>query len=237
MIRTIRSSSRPFRVLGYRFVAEVQESQEGTTEEEIVEEEEYTTLKVKFQDEGEAGSLTEKKVAVLPARLSAPGRSKLITRIDCRIRNPPSACDRPDLRRFPARGAEQSVHLQFSLSRISAATPEQDYFADGLTDALIAELARIGNLRVISRTSVMQYRNSRKSLGKIAEELQVDGVIEGSVFRSGQRVRITAALIAAGGERRLWGETYERDQRDMVTLLRVMARTLAQEIPIELTPD
>jgi TolB-like protein/DNA-binding winged helix-turn-helix (wHTH) protein len=222
--------------VGYRFIAEVQELQGGTTEEEVIEEEEYTTLKVRFQNDDEAGSLREKNFAVLPARLSVPGRSKLIT-VSIAASGILLLLAIALVYFVPAgrSGAINSIAvLPFeNLSR----DPEQDYFADGLTDALIAEIARIGNLRVISRTSVMQYRNSRKSLSKIAEELHVDGVIEGSVFRSGQRVRITAALIAAGGERRLWGETYERDQRDMVTLLRVVARTLAQEIPIELTPS
>ncbi len=221
--------------VGYRFIAEVQERQEGATEEEIVEEEEYTTVKVRFQNDDDKEAGVDENVKALPVHLPLPGRSKLVTR---------SIAASAILlllaivliHYFPAGKSEtirSLVVLPFeNLSR----DPEQDYFADGLTDALIAEIARIGKLRVISRTSSMQYRNSRKSISDIAEELQVDGVIEGSVFRSGDRVRITAALIATGGERRLWGETYERDQRDMVTLLRVMARTLAQEIPIELTP-
>ena len=82
--------------------------------------------------------------------------------------------------------------------------PDQEYFTDGMTDALITDLAKIGALKVISRTSVMQYRASRKPLPVIAQELGVDAVIEGSVARSGDRVRVTAQLIEAKSDRHLW---------------------------------
>jgi TolB-like protein/DNA-binding winged helix-turn-helix (wHTH) protein/tetratricopeptide (TPR) repeat protein len=221
--------------VGYRFIAQVQELPDGSTEEEVVEEEEYTTLNVRFRGDDEVGTETHRHVKTLPERLSPPGRLKLTTvAIIASAILVLLAIALVYILSAGRSGAITSLAVMpfENLSR----DPEQDYFADGLTDALIAEIAKIGRLRVISRTSAMQYKNSRKSISEIAEELQVDGVIEGSVFRSGERVRITAALIATGGERRLWGETYERDQRDMVTLLRVMARTLAQEIPIELTP-
>jgi len=89
--------------------------------------------------------------------------------------------------------------------------PEQEYFADGLTDALTAELATIGALRVISRTSAMEYKGSKKRLTDIARELNVDAVVEGSVMRSRNRVRITAQLIDTARDRHLWAENYERD--------------------------
>ncbi len=89
--------------------------------------------------------------------------------------------------------------------------PEQEYFADGMTDALIADLAKIRSLRVISPTSVMQYKDVKKPLPQIASELGVDAVVEGSVMRSGDRVRITTQLVRAFPERHLWAESYERD--------------------------
>jgi len=115
--------------------------------------------------------------------------------------------------------------------------PEQEYFADGMTDALIAELGQIGSLRVISRTSVMQYKGVKRPLPQIAKELNVDAVIEGSVLRSGERVRITAQLIGAVPERHLWARNYERDLRDVLTLQGEIARTIADEIKANVTPD
>ena len=113
----------------------------------------------------------------------------------------------------------------------------QEYFADGMTEALIADLARISALRVISRTSVMQYKGSRKSLPEIARELNVDAVIEGSVQRSGDRVRITAQLIQAATDRPLWTATYDRDLRDVLGLQSEVAGAIAREIQVKLTPQ
>lgn len=115
--------------------------------------------------------------------------------------------------------------------------PEQDYFTDGMTEALIADLAKIGALRVISRTSAMQYRGVRKPLPEIARELNVDAVVEGSVMRVGDRVRITAQLIDAKTDRHLWGESYDRELRDILTLQSEVARAIAREIQIKITPQ
>jgi len=115
--------------------------------------------------------------------------------------------------------------------------PEQEYFTDGMTEELITNLSKIGALRVISRTSVMQYKGARKSLPQIARELKVDGIIEGSVLRSGNRVRITAQLINAQTDQHLWGETYDRDLREILALQSEVARTVAQEIRVSLTPQ
>jgi len=114
--------------------------------------------------------------------------------------------------------------------------PQQEYFADGMTEALIAELGQIGSLRVISRTSVMQYRGAKKPLPQIARELNVDAVIEGSVFRVGDRVRITAQLIGVGPERHLWARNYERNLRDVLSLQGEIARTIADEVKANVTP-
>ena len=114
---------------------------------------------------------------------------------------------------------------------------EQDYFADGMTEELIATLGKIGALRVISRTSVMQYKGARKPLPQIGRELNVDAVVEGSVMRSGDRMRITAQLIHAASDRHLWAESYEGDLRDVLALQSKVAQAIAREIRITLTPQ
>ena len=114
---------------------------------------------------------------------------------------------------------------------------EQEYFADGLTDTLIGELAQLGSLRVISRTSVMQYKGARQPLPEIAHALNVQGVVEGSVFRAGDRVRITLQLIDARNDQHVWAQSYERDLRDVLGLQAEVARAVAREIELELTPD
>jgi eukaryotic-like serine/threonine-protein kinase len=115
--------------------------------------------------------------------------------------------------------------------------PEQDYFAEGMTEELITQLAQIGALRVISRTSVMPYQGSRKPLSEIAKELGVDAVVEGSVMRSGDRVRINAKLIQASTDKSLWAKGYDRDLTDVLNLQAEVARDIAQEIRVELTPQ
>jgi TolB-like protein/tetratricopeptide (TPR) repeat protein len=114
--------------------------------------------------------------------------------------------------------------------------PGQEYFADGMTEALITDLAKIGSLKVISRTSVMQYKGVHKPLPAIARELGVSAVVEGSVLRAGDRVRINAQLIQAKTDQHLWAESYERDIRDILTLQSEVARTVAREIKVKLTP-
>jgi serine/threonine protein kinase len=113
--------------------------------------------------------------------------------------------------------------------------PEQDYFADGMTEALISELSRISSLKVISRTSVMRYKGTRKSLQEITQDLHVDAVVEGSVQRSGQRVQIRAHLIQGATETRLWGNSYERDLRDVLALQGEIAEGIAKEIKAGVT--
>jgi TolB-like protein/Tfp pilus assembly protein PilF len=115
--------------------------------------------------------------------------------------------------------------------------PNEEYFADGMTDQLTADLSSISTLRVISRTSVMQYKKARKPLTAIARELNVDAVVEGSVVRVGDKVRITARLIKASSEETLWAESYERDLRDVLALQSEVAKSIASEIDITLTPQ
>jgi serine/threonine protein kinase/tetratricopeptide (TPR) repeat protein len=115
--------------------------------------------------------------------------------------------------------------------------PEHEYFADGMTDAFITTLAQLGALRVISRTSVMQYKHARKPLPDIARELNVDAVLEGTVLRSADRVRIAAQLIDAATDTHLWAKNYESDLRDILTVQNEVAQAVAQEVRIKLTPQ
>ncbi len=114
--------------------------------------------------------------------------------------------------------------------------PEQEYFADGMTEALIGELAQISALRVISRTSVMQYKGARKPLPSIARELNVDAIVEGSVLHSANRVRISARLIRGPTDQHVWAQSYERDLEDVLVLQRQIAQAIARGVRTELTP-
>ena len=115
--------------------------------------------------------------------------------------------------------------------------PEQDYFADGMTEALITELGKISALRVISRQSVMQYKDADRTVPEIARELEVDAVVEGSALREGDRVRITIQLIQAAPESHVWAESYERDLTNILALQGEVARAIAREIRIAVTPE
>jgi TolB-like protein/Tfp pilus assembly protein PilF len=112
--------------------------------------------------------------------------------------------------------------------------PAQDYFADGMTDALTTELARMENLQVISVTSAMQYKAANKPLPTIARELKADAIVEGSVERSGNQVRVTAQLIRAATDKHLWAETYERNSHDILALQDEVASAIAQQIETRL---
>jgi TolB-like protein/DNA-binding winged helix-turn-helix (wHTH) protein/Tfp pilus assembly protein PilF len=115
--------------------------------------------------------------------------------------------------------------------------PDQEYFADGMTEALTTELAQISSLKVISHTSVVQYKGTKKSLPQIAQELSVDAVVEGAVQRSGDKVEITVQLIQAPSDRHLWAKSYERDLRDVLALQREVAHAITDEIKVKLTPS
>lgn len=114
---------------------------------------------------------------------------------------------------------------------------EQDYFVDGMTDALTTELSKIGELKVKSWTSAMQYKDRTKPLKQIARELGVDAVVEGSVFHAGDRVRISAQLIDAATDTHLWAQEYERDIRDVLALHREVARAVAGQVRLALSPE
>jgi TolB-like protein/DNA-binding winged helix-turn-helix (wHTH) protein/Tfp pilus assembly protein PilF len=136
-----------------------------------------------------------------------------------------------------AKAAVQPIHslAVLPLDNLSG-DPSEEFFADGMTDQLITDLAKIGSLRVISRTSVMQYKGAKKALPAIARELNVDAIVEGSVVRSGQRVRVTAQLVQAPTDQHLWAETYDRDLGDILKLQGEVADAIAQQVRAQLTP-
>jgi TolB-like protein/DNA-binding winged helix-turn-helix (wHTH) protein/Flp pilus assembly protein TadD len=113
----------------------------------------------------------------------------------------------------------------------------QDYFADGMTDELISDLGQISALRVISRTSMMAYKHTHKSLPQIARELNVDAVVEGTVLRSGDQVRITAQLIEGSADRHVWSQSYQGELRDTLALQNNVARAIADQIRINVNPQ
>src|SRR6266851_2887382 len=114
--------------------------------------------------------------------------------------------------------------------------PEQEFFADGMTEALITTLAKISALQVVSRTSAMHFKGVHRPLREIARELQVDGIVEGTVMRSGLRVRISAQLINARTDAHVWAENYDRDLRDVLELQSEVARAIAREVQVKVTP-
>src|SRR5579872_4555769 len=137
--------------------------------------------------------------------------------------------------RGPAPAGIRSLAV-LPLENLSGDT-SQNYFADGMTDELITDLAQISALRVISRTSIMAYKGVRKPLPQIAHELNVDAVVEGTVLRSGDRVRITAQLIEASTDKHIWSQSYEGELRDTLALQNRVASAIADQIRINLTPQ
>jgi len=115
--------------------------------------------------------------------------------------------------------------------------PAQEYFSDGMTDELITELSRIQSLKVISHTSVMEYKGTRKHLPQIARELGVDGILEGSVIRENDQVRVTVQLLDGPNDRHIWSESYERPLHGILNLQKEVAETVARQIRITLTPE
>jgi TolB-like protein/DNA-binding winged helix-turn-helix (wHTH) protein len=136
-------------------------------------------------------------------------------------------------------GPEQKIDPIRSIAVLPLANlsndPAQEYFADGMTDELITDLAQVTELKVVSKTSIMQYKGTRKPLPQIGHELGVDAVVEGSVLRSGGRVRITAQLIRAATDRHLWANAYEGDLRDVLQLQSRVAEAITGEVRLALT--
>jgi len=140
--------------------------------------------------------------------------------------------------RFYGPGAAQPIRsiAVLPLQNLSG-DPAQDFFADGMTEELITELSRIQSLRVISHTSVMEYKGTRKHLPQIARELGVDGVLEGSVIRENDEVRVTVQLLDGPNDRHIWSESYERPLHGVLNLQREVAEAVTQQIRLQLTPE
>jgi TolB-like protein/DNA-binding winged helix-turn-helix (wHTH) protein/Tfp pilus assembly protein PilF len=141
-------------------------------------------------------------------------------------------------RRVPAGANITPTKIQsiavLSLTNLSG-DPSQDYLADGITEAISIDLAKFHSLRVVSRTSAMQYNGRKKPLPEIARELHVDAIVEGGMMRSGAHVRVTAQLIQAANDRQIWAESYERDLRDVLALQNDVARDIAEHVQAQIT--
>ena len=137
-------------------------------------------------------------------------------------------------KRFNRAGPEPTQPLAVLPLQNLSGDPAQEYFADGMTEALITDLAKIPGLKVISRTSIMQFKDSHQRLPEIARELGVDGIVEGSVLRSGDHVRITAQLVRGATDQHIWAESYERDLRDLVALQDEVSRSIAAQVQKEI---
>ncbi|MGH7477645.1 MAG: tetratricopeptide repeat protein [Longimicrobiales bacterium] len=136
----------------------------------------------------------------------------------------------------PALASEIRSVAVLPLANLSG-DPGQEYFAEGMTEAMITELSKIAALRVISRTSAMRYSGSDKTLPEIADELGVEGLVEGSVVRDGDQVRITAQLIHAGSDSHVWADSYDGELRDVLRLQSEVATAIARAIEVALTPE
>lgn len=193
--------------VGYRFVADVQQ----------VQEEEPAGVQPKAIITGRRPMLRYVLLLSVPLLLAVVGYAVLTRR-----KSPPPS---------PA----VSSLMVLPLDNLSG-DPNEEYFADGVTDALIGDLAKLSGLQVISRTSSMHYKGTKKSLPEIAREIKVDAIVEGTVQRSGDRVVIRAQLIHAATDRHLWVQVYERPMRDVLDVQSEIAQTIARQIQIQMTP-
>ena len=225
--------------VGYKFVAEVRtenDQEEGAKVQKEIEEEISTSLEVRVNEETVENEemtvpLSGRRVPVPGRRISTTliaGALALIAIITLGVVVLLLRMDREE----HSAAIRSIAVLPF---KNLAQNSEQEYVADGLTDALTAELARIGQLRVLSRTSATRAKERKMSLTDVASAFDVDAVIEGSVLRSGDRVLITAELIDARKDRHLWSESYDREFKDVVQTLRQVTMSIAGEIRISLT--
>jgi TolB-like protein/DNA-binding winged helix-turn-helix (wHTH) protein/Flp pilus assembly protein TadD len=212
--------------VGYRFIAPVTTTVERDPEDANALRRRATDLKT-LPEPPESP-----RPGVVKSRYRLPFRTALIPGIALAaiilvawwIQHRPSTSSAPNIRSIAV----------LPLDNLSG-DPQQQYFADGMTDELITELAKVNSLSVISRTSAMQYKRTTKALPVIARELHVDAVVEGSVVRAGNRVRISVQLINARDDRHLWAESYEREVGDLVELQNEVAEAITNQIRVELT--
>lgn len=200
--------------LGYRFIAEVQDTEVQDTHQQIE--------KDPIRAENRRSTSTAKIFAgilVIVILLLSLDLPDLWT-------HKPTTDEPPQIRSLAV----------LPLDNLSG-DPEQNYFVDGLHEALVTELSKISSLKVISRQSSMRFKESNKLVPEIATELNIDALVEGSVLLLGDRVRVTAQLIHGRTDEHMWAETYDRDLRDVFTLLSEVARAIADEIEITLMPQ
>jgi len=202
--------------LGYRFVAKVREVQKGAEEADIPPGLEPQAL-LELRPQG----LTRRTLALLAGTLVVALTLALVVARWYKLLGQRTA---PPIRSLAV----------LPLENLSG-DPSQDCFADGITDELITDLAQVGALRVVSHTSVMRYKSSRKALPEIARELKVDAVVEGSVSRFGEEVRIRAQLVRVATDAHLWAQSYEGNVKDVMTLQSRVASAIARAIQVELT--
>ena len=206
---------------GYRFIAEVRELCDADRDDNSLQDATAEPQNVPRVLEPGARESTPSRHNIRNVAFAVLGLVLLLTA---------SILILPRWRRSRSLAPEPILSLAVLPLQNLSGDPAQEYFADGMTEALITDLAKIPGLKVISRTSMMQYKGSQKRLPKIAEELGVDGIVEGSVLRSGERVRITAQLVRAATDQHIWAESYERDLRDLVALQDEVSRNIAGQI-------
>jgi TolB-like protein/DNA-binding winged helix-turn-helix (wHTH) protein/tetratricopeptide (TPR) repeat protein len=214
---------------GYRFIAPIFEGDPAKTQPAIV------VPISNGQPQGERGP--GEPGQLLPKAAVAPGRRfGLWAALICSCAVALAAWF--GWQHFYGMGGKQSIHsiAVLPLQNLSG-DPKQDFFADGMTEELITELSRISSLRVISHTSVMEYKGTRKHLPEIARELSVDGILEGSVIRENDQVRVTVQLLNGPDDRHIWSESYERPLHGILNLQREVAETVGRQIRVKLTPQ
>ncbi|HEX8815160.1 MAG TPA: winged helix-turn-helix domain-containing protein [Terriglobales bacterium] len=213
---------------GYRFVGVVRE----TGKAEVRSEKAEVSLKAEVRSEkAEAGAQNYHftKFVSRRARLAVVTAALLIV-----------VCGLAAMWRVSARGPDTNGPIRsvavLPLQSLSS-DPNQEYFADGMTDELITDLAQIRELKVVSKTSIMQYKGTRKPLPQIGRELGVDAVVEGSVLRSGDQVRITAQLIRTATDRHLWAKAYDGDLKNVLTLQASVAEAITEGVRLSLSNE
>jgi TolB-like protein/DNA-binding winged helix-turn-helix (wHTH) protein/Flp pilus assembly protein TadD len=211
---------------GYRFLAEVK-----STDEASLRSPEFAPPRPLAPQTADRGELTD--AAAMPQRRLPPLAWKISVFVLLAVIATFAAW------KIHARNRSASAIHSLAVLPLESLSNDasQDYFADGMTDELISDLGQISALRVISRTSVMAYKHARKPLPQIARELNVDAIVEGTVLRSGDQVRITAQLIDAAADKHLWSQSYEGELKDTLALQNQVARAIADQIRINLNPQ
>jgi TolB-like protein len=202
---------------GYRFIGEMLQSADGSAECKVLESVPDSSLK-----KAEQGS-------AVPTRMGRRRQVGFAIACASLIAFGLSGFSVPDILHPEAAPRALRSIAVLPLENLSGDSSQQ-CFVDGMTEQLITDLAKVTSLRVISRTSVMRYKGTKEGLPEIARELKVDGIVEGSVQRSGKRVRITVQLLHAPSDQHLWAETYERDLGDELGLQREVAHAIAEQV-------